>query len=241
MAKVLIATPTYYGKEYCIGAYVNSLNNLNAEGCDVEFLCIETRKKKSPTVDKALDEIKYKKTIIRLYSKTIQLSSRQILAYSYDIIFITADAEHFDYLFVVESDVIIPQDALQKLISTSKKYNCISVGYTERFNGQIQAYKPGMTIYGEKTSDDIYKVARTPYRKNEITKSEMRIGSATLSCVLFPNEYFITLMGVYDAKHFNHPDVFLYKILEAFNIPVYLNSEVKCLHLQKGFPPDILW
>jgi len=238
--KVLIATPSYDGKRYCFSQYVQSLNAIDYLVENVKFLMVDNTILKGNPYDKI--SIKFDSEIIRLYGKSRQLNSREVLAYCYSVIFCYAEAYNFDYLLILEADVLLPSNGLSRLIETARTHSGLIAPVSFRANGEhLQIYHDDMTLWKTKGSDGLYRITRTPYKIDEITEPIFRIGSATFSCVLIPFDYVKILKSVWYSNHYNHPDGFFYQRAKDLGIPVWCNSAVRCKHLQRSFAGNVIW
>ena len=180
--------------------------------------------------------------IIRLHGETKQLNSREVLAYCYSIIFCYAQAYDFDYLLCLETDVIIPQQGLLRLVETAQNYKGIIAPLSCRANGEhLQIYHDDMELWSCQGTDNLYRMKRTPYTEKILDGSTFRIGSATFSCVLIPVECLKGINVKWSVRHFNHPDGFFYESVKEAGIPVWCDSSVKCEHLQRSFEGEVIW
>jgi len=238
--KILIAAPSYDGKRYCFSQYVQSLNAIDYPTEDIKFLMIDNTIPGGNPYDEI--PIKFDSEIIRLYGKSRQLNSREVLAYCYSVIFCYAEAYNFDYLLILEADVLIPPYGLSKLIKTAKTHSGLIAPVSFRVNGgYLQIYHDDMTLWKIKGPDGLHRVTRTPYEMSEITEPIFRIGSATFSCVLIPFDCIKILKSVWYSNHYNHPDGFFYQDAKDFSIPIWCDSTVECEHLQKPFANNVIW
>lgn len=240
MDSVLIATPFYYGKMYCLDIFLKSVESINYKN---KKLLIIDNSPKDKQLDAEVLKDKLQNTkfdIIYLSISNRKFNSREVLAYSYAIALCYFEGYRFDYMLILEADVIIPPDGLNQLIETSKKYHGIVCGLVFRDKGkQIQAYKDGLKLWDKRNRDGLYRLERTPYTLQEIEgKTVVKIGSAAFSCLLIPAKYTKDLKINWFKDHYNHPDGFFFERVNHLNIPVWLNTKVKCDHLQKPWILD---
>ncbi len=238
--KVLIATPSYSGKRYCFERYTQSLNDLDYPVEDARFLMLDN----TIPGDEPYDEIpiKFDSEIIRLYGKTRQLNSREVLALCYSVIFCYAEAYSYDFLLILEADVIIPPHGLNRLTETSKEHLGLIAPISFRANGaHLQIYHDDMNLCHSIGPDGLRRISRTPYSISELKQEVTRIGSATFSCVLIPFDCIRRLKANWEADHYNHPDGFFYDMVNKLNIPVWCDPAVNCEHLQRPFADNVIW
>jgi len=114
MKKILVATPTYNGMEYCFEEFLEHLKNIDSEDFDILIMDNSRTKKffrkirKIPRIKVIYDETKRTKKIMdRLIS-----SRNKILEYAIE--------KDYDYLLMMDSDVLVPPDILKKLLNNEK-------------------------------------------------------------------------------------------------------------------------
>ena len=116
--KVLIGTPTYAGKNYCLTEFIEGLWLLNTDGFDVRVLI----------VDNTDDGGKNAKHIEELSGFTVHHLDcskakyvNQRLEWSHNYLREAALKMNADYLFHVESDLVLPPNALHILYATNEQ------------------------------------------------------------------------------------------------------------------------
>ena len=237
--KVLIAAPSYNGKRYCFKQYMEAIEKLDKRDLDVHYLMVDNSTEDGYS---ALPlSIPY--DILKLNGVNRKLGSREVLAYCYSVIMSYAISLEFDYLLLLESDVLMPPNGLKSLISTSKKLDGMVAPVIFREGGRYcQIYKDDLILWKNKGSDGLYRISRTPYKKEEISLHfpvPFRIGSATFSCLLIPCKYLNDLNLIrWSPQHYNHPDVFFYY---RNKVPVFCDPGFSCIHLQKPWGKDVIW
>jgi len=113
MRKILIATPTYNGVEYCFQEFLVHLKNIDYEDFDILIMDNSRTKKFFRKIKKIQgikvihDETKEEKNMYRLIS-----SRNKIIEY--------AIKKGYDYLLMMDSDVMVPPDILKKLLHNEK-------------------------------------------------------------------------------------------------------------------------
>jgi len=113
MKKVLIATPTYDGMEYCFREFLEHIKVIDYDNFDILIIDNSRTKKffrkikNIPRIKVIYDDTNEEKNIWRLIS-----SRNKILDY--------AIKKDYDYLLIMDSDVLVPQDILKKLLHHKK-------------------------------------------------------------------------------------------------------------------------
>jgi len=113
MKKILVATPTYNGMEYCFEEFLEHLKNIDSEDFDILIMDNSRTKKffrkirKIPRIKVIYDETKEQRNMDRLIS-----SRNKIIKYAIE--------KDYDYLLMMDSDVLVPPDILKKLLNNEK-------------------------------------------------------------------------------------------------------------------------
>jgi len=113
MKKILVATPTYDGMEYCFEEFLEHLKNIDSEDFDILIMDNSRTKKffrkirKIPIIKVIYDETKEERNMDRLIS-----SRNKIIEYAIE--------KDYDYLLMMDSDVIVPPNILKKLLNNEK-------------------------------------------------------------------------------------------------------------------------
>ncbi len=144
--KVLIATPTFEGKEYCFEEYLNSIQKLDWP--NKEYLIIDN----SDTLDfynRWKDKINPNVKFIHL--DLVGLHGNRKIASSMEHIreyFLKSDAKWYLNL---ESDVILPSDSLKKIIEYSKDFDWdwVSHNYPSRQDNREIMEGFGCTMFSK--------------------------------------------------------------------------------------------
>lgn len=124
-SKVLVASPTYKGMKYCHERFLESLKNLDYENYDI--LLMDNSKtdefyeelKKDNEIIVLKDETSEEKNILRLVS-----SRNKILEYALE--------NNYDYVLMMDADVIAPKNILKDLLKHKK--DIVSGLYYNYFN-----------------------------------------------------------------------------------------------------------
>ena len=130
--------------------------------------------------------------------------------------------QEYDYLLNVEADIVLPTNALQKLLSNKKKV--VSGLYRGRpssfFNTCICAriYDPA----GPQDSDDRYPEVEKDFRFGELIECCF----LCFGCILIAKDILaqISFKKEIDVD-FSHD-------LQTLKVPMYLDTGVKCIHIE---------
>lgn len=222
LPSVLVFTPIYEGKEYCLKEFMETASKLNYPNM------------KHIIIDNSQDQNFYKriKPIINEYGCDLYYSgrgnnSREALARSENLARQMALKEGYDYLFSLESDIFPPKDIIQRLLVTNKdvisglyligdenyRIPCITV---LEWNDRLQAYgtrhlKP----------DEI---------RNYINTGIKQVGAAGMGCCLIHKNVFQKIKFTYDQRFRGHSDIYFFNDCFRNRIPVFVHTDIYCEH-----------
>src|SRR3989344_6858727 len=221
--KVLVGCPTYDGMDYCREAYARHVQHLHYPNYDVVL------------VDNSKDG-KYKKKLENNGIKVIKdawkekpmdrvISSRNILRqYAID--------NSYDYLLMLEQDVIPPQAVIEMLLRHSKPV--VSGIYFKPFTLNIKF--ANKTVKRRELRPLLYAaVPGNPDKLHFCTKKDVagsylvKAAAAGLGCMLIHRDVFSQLSFRSDGTAYD--DMFFCQDLRSKNIPLYADTSVKCRHL----------
>lgn len=138
-----------------------------------------------------------------------------------------------DYVLMVDSDIILPQDAVDLLIEDN---DSVVVGVYPRKNtncGETELFKLGTYDY----------VNRYTYSEVEKQQERFQIKGSGLGCAMIKTELFSKLsypyfkFVTYDDGDVLSEDLFFCSNATQVGISIFADSRVKCGHLVKG----VMW
>jgi glycosyltransferase involved in cell wall biosynthesis len=112
--RVLVASPSYYGKDYCTVKYLNAVRSFTYENFD--FIMVDN----SPKGEEWY-ATKLKRMGVRVFKTSRGRNSREAINNSMNFIRNYALEHKYDYLLVVESDLFPEPDTIQRLLRFGKK------------------------------------------------------------------------------------------------------------------------
>jgi GT2 family glycosyltransferase len=113
MNKILIASPTYDGMEYCFKEFIEHIKSIDYLSLDILIIDNSRTKKffrnirKIPRIKVIYDDTREEKNIQRLIS-----SRNKIINYAME--------KNYDYLLMMDSDVMVPSNILNRLLSHNR-------------------------------------------------------------------------------------------------------------------------
>ncbi|MDO8628512.1 MAG: hypothetical protein Q7R56_02050 [Nanoarchaeota archaeon] len=222
--KVLVGCPTFSGMEYALSDYAAQVKRLVYDNYDVVL------------VDNSPDD-QYKKKLESLgftvvkgpYVDNVQervVASRNLLRqYAVD--------KNYDFLLILEQDVIPPRRVIQALLRHKKP---VMTGvYYKPFTLNIK-FANGKVVKKKSIRPVLYRFI--PGVKDKLhfcTKKDVmgdflfRVAASGLGCVLIHKDVFSKIPFRTDGKSFD--DNFFCEDLRNKNIPLFVDTSMKCKHL----------
>jgi GT2 family glycosyltransferase len=242
-SKVLIGAPVYDIMKYCINDFLKIIKNLDYE--DYNILLVDNSRD-----EKFFNELKQVEKITVLKDNTNEGKNKLRLVSSRNIILNYAKENKYDYLLMMDVDVMPPKNIISELIKNNKEI--VSGIYYNYFtiNGQ-QKYRPVVwcNITPEefdnmckqikfppivKSHEDIRRHL-TPKEADSEDTIEVKIPSA--GCMLISKKVFEKInYGLLEIPGINSTTDDIYFCIKAkeAGFKLYCNTKIKCEHLIKG-------
>lgn len=224
LPKILIFTPIYDAKDYCLTAFLNKVKEIKYPNKDHIF------------IDNSKDISYYRKLKIRLEPMGISVyhiqrgnNSREALARAQNFARNKMLEGNYDYLFSLESDIMIEPNTIEKLLIQGK--DVISGLYMigDRSKG-IQI--PCITL--PEYNDKIKAFGTRLLKKEELTtyigNGIQRVAAAGMGVCLMHNSVIKRFKFKYDPRFDGHSDIYFFN--DCFNnrIPVYVHTDIMLEH-----------
>ena len=232
-AELLIGTPFFYEKSYCLSEFLNSVDKSSYK--NFLHLIVDN----SPETEEISIPSGKKRKIIRLFQKDKHFNSRLAVYLSYSLIWQYFKAYPFKYLLFLEADVIIEDWHIAEMINYCKKMEdkaIISALIYQPVRGCYAIYKTQRFKY----ENGVIKTIREPYSNEEIKGQILEVKSGVFGMLLIPESIVNKLEISWFNEFFNHPDVLFFEKCNAKNIPIYVITSIKPKHLQKVWK-EIEW
>ncbi|OQX86972.1 MAG: hypothetical protein B6D55_04750 [Candidatus Omnitrophica bacterium 4484_70.2] len=232
-AELLIGTPFFYEKSYCLSEFLNSVDKSSYK--DFLHLIVDN----SPETKEISIPSSKQRKIIRLFQKNGHFNSRLAIYLSYSLIWQYFKAYPFKYLLFLEADVIIEDWHIAKIVNYCRKIEdkaVISALIYRPIGNYYAIYKDQKFKY----EDGVIKAIREPYNNEEIKKQILWIKAGVFGMLLIPKEVIEDLEISWNDKYFNHPDVLFFEKCNKKDIPVYVITSIRPKHLQRPWK-EISW
>jgi GT2 family glycosyltransferase len=237
--KILVAAPIFDGMEYCIDEFVNRIKSLNYDGHDI--LLVDNSKTSSFSEkirEKFGVNVVYFPLNVPNMEKIIQTRNK-ILAHALD--------KSYDYILMMDCDVIPPVNIIEKLLSHKK--DIVSglyyglFGPTGKQKNETVAWKLAsdeeLAEIKKRFPDFIKKhgVPRRHLTKEEVDGGELQeVIIPSAGCMLLDKKVFEKIRyGLLDVSGYNtSDDIFFCKRAREAGFKIYCDPSVKCEHLIFG-------
>jgi cellulose synthase/poly-beta-1,6-N-acetylglucosamine synthase-like glycosyltransferase len=214
LPRILIGCPTYSGKEYCIERYIDRVKNLTYKNYDI--LLIDNSKG-----NKFFNKIK--KLKVPVIKGTWNEQSKIRLTNSQNKLREICLKKGYEYMMMLESDLIPPKDIIEQLLShkklvvsgwyyiTSTPRPCLS----QTWELVDMKFKPKIPLLTEMSKQRLMKVFMGSFGCSLIHRS-------VLEQIKF--KVFKTFS--------HHADTWFYFDCEKLNIPVFVDTDLLVPHFQ---------
>ncbi|MDP3027455.1 MAG: glycosyltransferase [Nanoarchaeota archaeon] len=246
-SKILVATPTYEGMRYCEKEFVESIISLEYSNYDI--LIVDNSE--NDDYSNHLKEIYPKLLIIRDQSNEKDKMLR--LVQSRNLILDYAVKNNYDYILMMDSDVIPPKNIIQELLSCNK--DIVSGLYYNYFvvDGKTKWLPVAWTEISEEEFENIKKmIDLPPFVKSRldlrarITLEEaesnqlMKVFLPSAGCLLISKNVFSRIKyGLLDTSKLSPDinttdDVYFMTKARELGFSIFCYTKIKCEHLIKG-------
>lgn len=229
--KVLVGTPTYEGKDYCLERWVANIRNLDY--ANYRF-CV---------VDNTAHKRYYNKLRRKYPSNVVHVqrgqNSREALANSSNYLRQKVLDEGYDYLLMVEVDLFPQADVIQRLM----RHNKLVVGHPY-FTG-VKERRPCVFTTVEKEKGVFGTQWIDAKSWNKIANGGLhRVHGMGVGCVLIHRSVLKQIRFYYSRaddvlmaqqKSRRYPDTYFYLELHNRGIPVFLDTSKVVEHDHRGY------
>lgn len=215
--KILVGCPTFDGHSHCIQRFLTSLKQLTYGNHDVLFVDNSITENHAQIItsngyEVIRNPVKNKDRIIDIIANR-------------NIIIQRATEKKYDYLFFADTDVLLPQDAIEKLLSLQQP---IASG----------VYLGGQTFGKEtKIAPVLYELTQNEnYLKSVPINDVMEdliyeIGASGMGCCLIRTEVLEKVKLRYSEKIMSGEDVLFCHDARKLGYRTFVNTSVRCTHM----------
>jgi hypothetical protein len=221
--KILVATPTYEGKNYCLEEFIDNVANFSYPRSRFDFMIFDNSKE--PSNAKMINEKYGVKVHWRDYSG---MTIIQKLAETHEAIRQHAINNHYDYLLHLESDVFPPTDVIEQLLFTKK--NIIGVPYNLFGGGQRRLVTQGFQE-GDVASEFFVSSLNLGHHHHWFFDGNIkRLTTNGIGCTLMKVNTIGNIPFRYVEGDVAAPDTWFTRDLLSLRIPYYIHTGMLCFH-----------
>lgn len=235
MKKILLGIPTYQGKDYCLVDFMNAIDRLLIpDDCELDVLFVDTS-----------HDTSYKQRLEKITGEQVlrippdPAYSQITLKRAHNALRERAIKGKYDYLFHVESDLILRPDTLLLLFNHNKP--CVSATYF-----LSRGYVSHLCLFGfmySPTGNVGTEEVHTKYSTSIFIGGPERLKqmfASGLGCVLIHKEVFskIEFRAEVEKSQF-HPDMFFYEDLFKLGIPHFVDTQLLLEHRNQDWSHDL--
>lgn len=240
--RVLVAGPVFDGMEYCIEKFIDQMKNFSYDNYDLLFVDNSDSKDFSKKLkrDYGVDVVRLRLDGVSGIKKIIR-SRNKILNY--------ATQNFYDYVLMMDVDVIPPVDIIERLLFHNK--DIVSGLYCSVFNvdnrqevksvaWKCLSEEEWSEVKGQLMSDVVRK--REDIRRN-LTDEEMDSGELqeviipSCGCMLISKDVFSRIRyGLLDVPDgfSSSDDIYFSRKAREAGFKLYCDTSLKCDHLTEG-------
>jgi len=223
LPKILVATPTYEGKNYCLEQFIDNVANFTYPRSRFEFMIFDN----SATPDNA-------KMINQKYGVKVHWKDYtgcgiiEKLAQTHENIRLHAINNHFDYLLHLESDVFPQVDVIEQLLWTKK--SIIGVPYQLFGGGQRRLVT--QAFQENNMAQHIYQSAiQLGFTHHWFMDGTIkRVATNGIGCTLMKVKTIMNIPFRFVEGDVSAPDTWFTRDLMTYNIPYYVHTGMLAYH-----------
>lgn len=221
---MLVGTPTFDFHSYCLDDYERVLKSLSYPNYDVLL------------VDNSEEE-GYCKELVRRGLPAVRMpyydKSRMRLAEGHNILRQKVLDGGYDYLFLLDSDIIPPKDVIERLLYHGKKV-VSGLYYQPMTIDKKKMYVPVIRVEIKGTKEQWALPSKDLLEPGKL----VRIVASGTGCLLVHRDVLEKFKFWYDPKGKGTDDIFFFKSLFDADVECFCDTSIVCRHLLLGKPYD---
>jgi GT2 family glycosyltransferase len=219
--KILVGTPIFDFNDYCIDEYYKTISSFTYPNYDI-FL---TDNSKDTTFFNKLQKM----GIPAMHMQWLE-KSRERICKGHNILREKTLNEGYDYLFLVDADVIPPKDVIEKLLAHNKKI--ITGIYFNPMTCPDGIVREFPVVRLPNPKDKTKWIMTTLHGMADLIK----IAGAGTGCVLIHRSILEKYKFWFDATTKGADDIFFFKQMYDDDIDMFADTTIICKHLVKEKP-----
>jgi hypothetical protein len=218
--KILIFTATYEGKDYCLDRFLEHASNINYPNVRHIFITNDRNDKYwRKLLSKGLDAYWVKRGN----------SSREAIARAQNFARRIAIEEGYDYILSLESDIMVPPNIAQLLLSC----NVDVVSGLYFIGNREQGLRVPCLTLPEIHEDKGYygtRLLKPEEWEEYLHKGIKRVQAAGMGCCLIYKSVFRQIPFVYEMGLKGHSDIYFFNDCFRLAIPVFVQTDIVLDH-----------
>ena len=221
--KVLIFTPIYDQKDYCLDKFVSYVSKINYPNKKHIFIDNSPSKKYYYQLKGKLEPLGFE-----VYHIKRGNNSREALTRAQNFARKIAIDEGYNYLFSIESDIMVPMTVTQDLMKHSK--DVVTAYYTI---GNDKVRVPCITIPEYHENLGVYgtRLLKTQEEVNSFTRKGLQeVQAGGMGVCLMYIDVVKKFPFKYDPRYRSHSDVYFFTDCFNHNKKVFVDTDIICPH-----------
>lgn len=231
--KVLIGVTLSNKYKYCIDEFIRHINKLNKHRLDITLMVVDSSD--SDNFYKELQEKKVNCTYIATrFGPGFEMDSRERVTSSYNIIrdyFVGTD---FDYLWILEPDILVNEQDLKFLLTGLRDGQLIVSGIVKKKSWSLFTYQK---LKGGTDQTTLERVTLTSIERNLLVKEQgdvFQIAATDFGSLLLSRQVVERIPFEWKSKYNVFPDVFFFDKVIREGIQVYVHNQVQPKRVIEG-------
>lgn len=235
--KILVAAPTFSEMKYCQDEFFHAVKNIDYSNYDI--LIVDNSENNDYFNElQRIDWIKIIRDCVSGSGFEKVVSSRnKIIEYAIE--------NNYDYILMLDSDVIVPRNIIKDLINSKKEvisglyYNTFVVSNQNKVlpvawksidEKEFEKLKQVINLEGKEAKD-----LRRHVDKDEIEKGEiLEVLYPSAGCLLIKREVFLKARyGLLEVEN-TSDDIYFFDEIHELGYKTFLDPKIKCEHLTRG-------
>jgi len=221
--KILVATPTYEGKNYCIAQFIDNVANFTYPKSRYDFMIFD-----NSSTPKNAEYINKEFGVKCHWKDYAGMTIIEKLALTHEAIRVHAINNHYDYILHLESDVFPPEDVLEQLLWTKK--DMVGVPYQLFGGGQRRPVTEAYSISEQRENEFIGTLNIGFIHHWYFDGKVQRCFTNGIGCTLMKVNTIKNIPFRYVEGNDAAPDTWFVRDLAYNGIPYYVHTGLLAFH-----------
>lgn len=224
LPKILVFTPVYEGKDYCLDEFIESAMKLTYPN------------KRHILIDNSENESYYLSLKERLKDKPFEVyrvsrgnNSREALARAQNFARKIAIEENYNYLFSLESDIFTPPNIIEALLVQGKRVISGLYFIGPREEG-VRVPCLTLPVWLEDKGYFGSRLLKPEEFFSYLNKGIKQVQAAGMGCCLMHRSTFELVPFTYDPRYKGHSDIYFFNDMFRRKISVWVDTDLVCDH-----------